>query len=160
MLDKPLRWAGSPTCSKWRAKSAEVTDKEIYSVVEEEESRSYNEFLYFKDTSMNKIASILHHHDNEIFFKVDDVEVFKNLLPLQSAYKQLEKRLDSSLIAFCHEDSFQFIEQSDENILEDTLNLHSLVNAVHQAFAEHRPLLITPDTVWMAIAIRFCSTYQ
>lgn len=130
MLDKPLRWAGSPTCSKWRAKSAEVTDKEIYSVVEEEESRSYNEFLYFKDTSMNKIASILHHYDNEICFKVDDVEVFKNLLPLQSAYKQLEERLESLLIAFSYENCFQVVEQSNET------------------------------AVWMAIAIRFCSTYQ
>jgi CHAT domain-containing protein len=26
--DKPLRWAGSPTCSKWRAESAEGRDKE------------------------------------------------------------------------------------------------------------------------------------
>ena len=110
---------------------------------------------------MNKIASILHQNEEEIFFKVDDVEVFKNPLPLQSAYKQLEERLESPLIAFSHEDSFQVIEQSDENILEDTLNLHSLVNASHQAFAEHRPLIITQygyldgdrDTVLLNISI-------
>ncbi len=109
---------------------------------------------------MHKIASILHYNENEICFKVDELEVFKNLLPLQSCFKQLEKRLNSSLIAFSHEDNFKVIQQSDENILENTLNLHSLVNAVHQAFAEHRPLLLTPDAIWMAIAIRFCSTYQ
>ena len=40
---------------------------------------------------MSEIASILHHHEDEICFKVDDVEVFKNLLPLQNAYKQLER---------------------------------------------------------------------
>ncbi|BAY86241.1 hypothetical protein NIES267_57470 [Calothrix parasitica NIES-267] len=104
---------------------------------------------------MNKIASILHHHKDEICFKVDDVEVFKNLLPLQSCFKQLEKRLDSSLIAFSHEDNFQVIEQSNENDFESTLNLHSFVNAVHQAFGEHRPLMITPDAVWMTIAQGF-----
>ena len=60
---------------------------------------------------MHKIASILHHNKDEICFKVDDVEVFKNLLPLQNAYKQLEKRLDSSLIAFSHEENFQVVEQ-------------------------------------------------
>ena len=104
---------------------------------------------------MNKIASIQHQNEVEICFKVDDVKIFKNLLPLQSAYKQLEKRLDSSLIAFSHEDNFQFIQQSDENFFEDTLNFHSLVSAVHQAFAEHRPLLLTPDAIWMAIAQGF-----
>lgn len=114
----------------------------------------------FKGNSMSKIASILHQNEFEICFKVDDVEVFKNLLPLQSCLKQLERRLNSSLIAFSHEDNFQVIEQSNENILEDTLNLHSLVNAVHQAFAEHHPLLLSADAIWMAIAIRFCSTYQ
>ncbi len=41
---------------------------------------------------MNKIASILHHNEDEICFKVDYVEVFKNLLPLQSCFKQLEKK--------------------------------------------------------------------
>jgi len=104
---------------------------------------------------MNKIASILHHHKDEICFKVDDVEVFKNLLPLQSCFKQLEKRLDSSLIAFSHEDNFQVVEQSNEDILEGTLNLNSFVAAVHQAFGEHRPLLLTPDAVWMTIAQGF-----
>ncbi|MEB3215601.1 MAG: hypothetical protein VKN72_04965 [Nostocales cyanobacterium 94392] len=27
--DKPLRWAGSPTCSKWRAESAEEKEQEV-----------------------------------------------------------------------------------------------------------------------------------
>ncbi|MGB3653483.1 MAG: DUF4419 domain-containing protein, partial [Rivularia sp. (in: cyanobacteria)] len=101
---------------------------------------------------MSQIASILHQNQNEICFKVDEVEVFKNLLPLQSCFKQLEERLDSSLIAFSHGEDFQVVEQSNKNSVENTLHLHSLVNAVHQAFAEHRPLLLTPDAIWMAIA--------
>ena len=104
---------------------------------------------------MSQIASILHQNQNEICFKVDEVEVFKNLLPLQSCFKQLEERLESSLIAFSHGDNFKVIEQSNENILEDTLNLHSFVNAVHQAFSEHRPLLLTPDAIWMTISQGF-----
>ena len=103
---------------------------------------------------MNKIASILHHHKDEICFKVDDVEVFKNLLPLQSCLKQLEKRLDSSLIAFSHEDNFEAIDQLNEP-LSITLGLNSFVATVHQVFAEHRPLLITPDAFWMTIAQGF-----
>jgi len=103
---------------------------------------------------MNQIASILHHHEDEICFKVDDVEVFKNLLPLQSCFKQLEKKLDSSLIAFSHEDDFQVIDQLNEP-LSITLGLNSFVAAVHQAFGEHRPLLLTPDAVWITIAQGF-----
>ncbi len=83
---------------------------------------------------MHKIASILHYNHDEICFKVDEVEVFKNLLPLQSSFKQLEERLDSSLIAFSHEDSFQVVEQSNKNPFESTLNLHSLVNALPYGF--------------------------
>ncbi|AFY58894.1 hypothetical protein Riv7116_6566 [Rivularia sp. PCC 7116] len=98
---------------------------------------------------MSQIASILHHDENEICFKVDEVDVFKNLLPLQTCFKQLEKRLNSSLIAFSHDENFEVIEQLNNS------NLHSLVNAVHQAFAEHRPLLLTPDAIWMAIAEGF-----
>ncbi|MEL7242347.1 MAG: DUF4419 domain-containing protein [Cyanobacteria bacterium J06573_2] len=104
---------------------------------------------------MNQIASILHQNNDEICFKVDDVEVFKNLLPLQSCFKQLEKRLESNLIAFSHDENFQVIEQSCENSFDETLNLHSFVASVHQAFAEHRPLLITPDAFWMTIAQGF-----
>ncbi|MEO0842453.1 MAG: DUF4419 domain-containing protein [Cyanobacteria bacterium J06643_5] len=59
--------------------------------------------------------------------------------------------MGSGLIAFSHEDNFQVVEQSNENIFEDRLNLNSFVAAIHQAFAEHRPLLITPDAVWMTI---------
>ena len=104
---------------------------------------------------MHKIASILHRNKDEICFKIDDVEVFKNLLPLQTCFKQLEERLDSNLIAFSHGDNFEVVEQANENDFESTLNLHSLVNTVHQAFAEHRPLLLTPDAIWMAIAQGF-----
>ena len=39
--DKPLRWAGSPTCSKWRAESAEKRKKEV-SVILEREGSSVN----------------------------------------------------------------------------------------------------------------------
>ncbi|MEO1432417.1 MAG: DUF4419 domain-containing protein [Cyanobacteria bacterium J06632_19] len=101
---------------------------------------------------MNKIASILHQNKDEICFKLDEVEVFENLLPLESCFKQLEKRLDSSLIAFIHDENFEVI---DSEAAQGGGNLHSLVNAVHQAFAEHRPILITADAIWMAIAQGF-----
>lgn len=67
---------------------------------------------------MNKIASILHDNNDEICFKVDDVEVFKNLLPLQSCLKQLEKRLDSSLIAFSHDENFQVVSKVVKTFLK------------------------------------------
>lgn len=58
------------------------------------------------------------------------MKVFKNLLLLQSGFKQLEERLDSSLITFSHGDDFQVVEQSNKNPVESTLHLHSLINAV------------------------------
>lgn len=33
--------------------------------------------------------------------------------------------------------------------------MHPLVEAVHRAFAEHRPLVLTPDAVWLTIAMGF-----
>jgi len=33
--------------------------------------------------------------------------------------------------------------------------LHPLIKAVHTAFSEHRPLILSPDTIWLAIAQGF-----
>ena len=109
---------------------------------------------------MSQIASIRYQNKNEICFKVDDVKVFKNLLPLQTCFKQLEERLDSSLIAFSHEESFQVVEQSNENDFESTLNLHSLVNAVHQEDGRASPFIVDSRRCMDGDRSGFCCAYQ
>jgi hypothetical protein len=65
---------------------------------------------------------------------------------LENAKQQFEQRIESSLLAFSHDDECQVVKSSAN---------HPLVSAVHLAFSEHRPLLLTPDIIWMTIAQGF-----
>lgn len=104
---------------------------------------------------MKKTASILNQTPKEITFRVDNVKICKNSLPLQNAKIQLEERIYTPLIAFSHSNSFEVVQPSSNAAFSDAIHLHPLFNAVHMAFSEHRPLLLTPDAIWMTIAQGF-----
>jgi hypothetical protein len=91
-------------------------------------------------------APVTKQSTTEISFTVDRVLPCPDLLPLENAKQQLEQRIESSMLAFSHEDDFQVVKSSTN---------HPLVSAVHLAFSEHRPLLLTPDIIWMTIAQGF-----
>jgi hypothetical protein len=44
---------------------------------------------------------------------------------------------------------------SAETRVVDTKGAHPLLAAVHLAFAEHRPLVLSPDAVWLTLAQGF-----
>ncbi|MDY7012264.1 MAG: DUF4419 domain-containing protein [Cyanobacteriota bacterium] len=92
---------------------------------------------------MSHLANILHRSEGMIRFQVDDVEICPTLVPTRSARSQLEERFKTPLILFSHDDSFQGIQTAID---------HPLVTAVHLAFSEHRPLVLTPDSIWMTIS--------
>ena len=51
-------------------------------------------------------------------------------------------------VAFSHESSSTVVSGSE-------VGEHGLVNAVHLAFSQHRPLVLTPDAVWLTLAQGF-----
>ena len=95
---------------------------------------------------MTVIAPILEQTVGKIRFCVDDVKSAQKRLPTKNAKFQLEKHLATQLLAFSHNDKFEVIEDKD---------IHSLAFAVHTAFSEHRPLLLTPDIIWITLAQGF-----
>lgn len=95
---------------------------------------------------MATIAPILHQAASKIRFCVDSVTPCLQPLPLQSAKLQFEQRYEKPLLAFSHSDSFE--------VLKDR-GIHPLAAAVHYAFSEHRPLLLSPDIIWMVLAQGF-----
>lgn len=97
---------------------------------------------------MRDPAPILHHTKTEICFRVDEVERCSERLPLVNARLQFEKRLSRPLLAFAHDEASDVVSESAR--IE-----HGLVHAVYLAFSQHRPLVLTPDVIWVTLAQGF-----
>ena len=102
---------------------------------------------------MPQIAPILNQEHSQISFSVDEVEQAKELLPTQEAKSQFERQLEKPVLAFSHDDRFQTVNARYNHPLAH--GIHPLAFAVHLAFSEHRPLLLTPDIIWITIAQGF-----
>ena len=97
---------------------------------------------------MDNSATVLQQSPAQICFQVDDVEIAQDSLPLIKAKCHLEQQCNSPLVAFSHDAEFEIVEQAGN---------HPFATAVHIAFSQHRPLTITPDTIWMVIAQGFAN---
>jgi Domain of unknown function (DUF4419) len=104
---------------------------------------------------MSAIAPILEQTAGKICFNVDDVRPTKKQFPVQNPKSQIEQQFKKSIIAFSHDDIFETVESYGNNLLANVFYLHPLALAVDAAFNEHRPLLLTPDMIWIAIAQGF-----
>lgn len=104
---------------------------------------------------MSAIAPILEQSLGKICFGVDDVQQAEKPLPVQNSKSQIEKQFKKPTIAFSHDETFETIELRSLHELASTFYIHPLALAVHSAFSEHRPLLLTPDIIWIAIAQGF-----
>lgn len=93
-------------------------------------------------------APILHHTENEICFQVDDVKPCTERLPVMKIKSKVETTLKAPLLAFSHEASCKVVSGREAGE-------HGVVNAVHLAFSEHRPLVLTPDALWLTLAQGF-----
>jgi hypothetical protein len=98
---------------------------------------------------MSLIANIRSQTQGKIRFCIDEVKPARKPLLLQTAQSQIEEILGSPVLAFSHDDTVQTIAG------DGLYHIHPLALAVHTAFSEHRPLLLTPDTIWMTIAQGF-----
>jgi hypothetical protein len=90
-------------------------------------------------------APIVHRSETEICFRVDPVTPCQERLPLINARKRFEEMMGRSVQVFTHE------APSDVALTGGGAD-HSLVSAVYLAFSEHRPLVLTPDAVWITLA--------
>ncbi len=79
---------------------------------------------------------------------VDDVEPAQQRLPIRDAQLGLQEILEKELVAFSHVDH-NLISSGNRH------HTHQLTYAVHAAFSDHRPLLLTPDIVWITLAQGF-----
>lgn len=74
-----------------------------------------------------------------ITFRVDDVEPARE----PPATRTLREHLGDDVLAFGGDPELRVLA---------TKGTHPLLGAVHQAFAEHRPLVLSPDAIWLTIA--------
>ena len=95
---------------------------------------------------MPAIAPILEQTVNKIRFSVDQVKPAPKKLPITNAKLLCEKYFEKPLLAFSHSDDFSLVP---------TQAVHPFVQAVHISFSQHRPLIITPDIVWITLAQGF-----
>ena len=93
-------------------------------------------------------APIVTRSETAICFRVDKVEPDEYPFPLVKAKWQFGQKLARPTQAFSHEESFDFIRA--EPGVE-----HSVVQAVYLAFSQHRPLVLTPDAIWITLAQGF-----
>jgi hypothetical protein len=85
---------------------------------------------------------------NSITFKVHDVEPVTNAKETWKAYEGINALLEQS-----EEKGFQPILSCsgyNSNTVRQITH-HAVIEAVHTAFAEHRPLVLSPDMLWITI---------
>jgi len=80
-----------------------------------------------------------------ITFAVDAVTPVTTPLPTKSVRAAAQAVLGVELEALSH----------DGPLVDDAGRVHPLMAVVHRAFAEHRPLRISPDHIWLTIAQGF-----
>ncbi|XP_077992473.1 uncharacterized protein LOC144446555 isoform X2 [Glandiceps talaboti] len=74
-------------------------------------------------------------------FMVDDVDISKEKLPTTSSAKSVVSRLNQK-IESCFHGNANIVSQGQ---------LHGLVEAVHEAYHNHYPLVLSPDMIWLCI---------
>jgi hypothetical protein len=90
-----------------------------------------------------------------ITFSVDDVKLEGELYPVATLDESLPERIREGL---CFSQGPASVVQVSS--FYPFVSLHPLVGAVHLAFSEHRPLVLSPDAIWMTIAQGFSAHVQ
>jgi len=93
------------------------------------------------------MTSITQRTASGISFAVDQVSPATDARPTCSAREALDELLQSEGEGLSIESCSKPWEQVLQNVSH-----HPLLTAAHIAYAEHRPLVLTPDAVWLTIA--------
>jgi hypothetical protein len=96
-----------------------------------------------------------------ISFVVDDVVTTKRQFSVTTLRENLELRSGSSILIMPDQNEPAlapggFLRQTTNRAEADRHPLvHPLIEAVHLAFSEHRPLVVSPDCIWLTIVQGF-----
>jgi len=77
-----------------------------------------------------------------VSFKVNDVEIAKTLLKVDSARQVFENKIGKKILFFP--------EEHASLGLVNCLN-NGLIQTIQECYDNHRPLILTPDIIWLAI---------
>lgn len=100
------------------------------------------------------LATITEKQEGKICFFVDEVSQAEALLPVDSVKLVFRDKCEDPLVIFSHDETFNVVRVLEHGY-DPGVGLHPLVYVVHLAFSQHRPLLLTPDIVWLTIAQGF-----
>ena len=96
-----------------------------------------------------------------ISFVVDDVVTTKRQFSVTTLRENLELRSGSSILIMPDQNEPAlapggFLRQTTNRVEADRHSfVHPLIEAVHLAFSEHRPLILSPDCIWLTIVQGF-----
>ena len=99
-------------------------------------------------SSVQDQAPILHRSATEICFRVDEVEPRLEPCTLTKARTRLRQHIGRPLLACSHDESSEVIQAAGAAT-------HGFGNAIYVAFSQHRPLVLTPDALWITLAQGF-----
>ena len=86
--------------------------------------------------------------NKSITFSVHPVEPAADILPTWKTYEGIHKLLSS----VDHNSAQGILSCSGYNSdCVEEVNYHALMHAVHLAFSQHRPLVLSPDMIWLTI---------
>jgi hypothetical protein len=80
--------------------------------------------------------------NNEITFTVSKVKLAENVLKEVSYKSALETRLNLLIESY-------LVSEKKRNLIET--NAHAFISTLHIGFAQHRPVVISPDMIWLLI---------
>jgi hypothetical protein len=93
-------------------------------------------------TTVAAIDSFYSVEDSALVFTVDEVEKAKDYLSAFPAPKVMENKLGKQI---------EFLPKEDEDLVLVPSANNIFLNTVQIAYDEHRPLVLSPDIIWLAI---------
>src|SRR5215469_15934665 len=93
-----------------------------------------------------------------ITFSVDKVEGCKKGLPLTTLLENFQIRAGASVLILPEQTSPAIAPEgflTKQHMLDQHQFLNPLIEAVHLAFSDHRPLVLSPDCIWLTIVQGF-----
>jgi hypothetical protein len=79
---------------------------------------------------------------SSVTFKVDDVQPAPSLLHVDSLRKLFAAKITYKVL---------FLPEEQKNDLYVPCRNNALIQTVHECYANHRPLVLSPDVIWLAI---------
>lgn len=87
-------------------------------------------------------SQLLKKERGHVLFKVSEVDLAKNKLEEYTKDSVLEKHIDARI------ESYSLFNRS-QNLVPT--KMHGVIEALHYCFAQHRPISISPDIIWLMI---------